>query len=263
MPEHSYKYIIVGAGLAGSSAIEGIRGLDKNGSILLLGTEKHLPYDRPPLTKKLWFGKKKVEDIFLHKKEYYDQNGVTLGLGFTVLSLDIRNRSLIDNTGTHYNFEKILLATGGVPRKLSIEGGDREDIYYFRNLNHYLDLRSEAAAGKSAVIVGGGFIGSEIAASLNINKLDVTMIFPGSYLVSRVFPEYLGRALQGKFQERGITILSGERPAWFRKKGNRFVTATETGREVESDIVIAGVGISPSLELARKSGTADRQWNHR
>ncbi len=128
MPEQRYKYIIVGSGLAGSSAIEGIRGLDKNGSILLVGTEKHLPYDRPPLTKKLWFGKKKVEDIFLHKQEYYDQNGVSLALGFTAVSLDVRNNSLTDDAGRGYSFEKVLLATGGVPRKLPIEGGDREDI---------------------------------------------------------------------------------------------------------------------------------------
>ncbi len=115
-------------------------------------------------------------------------------------------------------------------------------------------MRAEASAGKYAVIIGGGFIGSELAASLSMNKVDVTMIFPDPYLVSRVFPEYLGRALQAKFQERGITILSGEKPAWFRKRGTRFVTATETGREIESDIVIAGVGISPSLDLARTAG---------
>ncbi len=114
-----YTYIIVGAGLAGSSAIEGIRELDKKGPILLLGAEKHLPYDRPPLTKKLWFGKKKVEEIFLHDQDFYRQNNVIFASGVTAKTVDAKNRTVTADNGRTYRYEKLLLATGGAPRVLS------------------------------------------------------------------------------------------------------------------------------------------------
>ena len=254
MTEESYTYIIIGGGLAGSSAVEGIRELDRKGPILLMGSEKHLPYDRPPLTKKLWFGKKKVEDIFLQKQDFYGQNNVVLATGVTARSLDAKKKTVTDDKGRTYRYEKLLLATGGVPRILSIPGGDLDGIYYYRYLDDYLRMRQEASAGKSAVVVGGGFIGSEIAAALALNYVKVMMIFPDHYLVGRIFPESLGMSLQRHYRERGITILNGEKPASFTKKNERFLTRTESGKEIESDMVIVGIGIALSLDLARNAG---------
>ncbi len=254
MVDQKYTYVIIGGGLAGASAVEGIRERDKNGSILLLSAEKHLPYDRPPLSKKLWFGKKKIEDIFLHDHIFYDQNGVTLALDTEVTALDAHQKTVTTNRKIQYHFQKILLATGGAPRTLPVPGGDLEGICYYRTLDDYLRLRAEAKEGKSAVVIGGGFIGSEIAAALRINKIDVTMIFPDSYLVNRIFPESLGRALMDQYRSRGITILAGEKPASFQRRGAKFVTRTGSGRELESDMVIVGIGIAPSLELPRKAG---------
>lgn len=249
-----YTYIIVGAGLAGSSAVEGIRELDNKGPILLLGSEKHLPYDRPPLTKKLWFGKKKVEEIFLHNQDFYGQNNIVFAAGVTARVLDAKKRTVTDDKGRTYRYEKLLLATGGVPRILSIPGGDLEGIYYYRYLDDYLRMRQEASAGKSAVVVGGGFIGSEIAAALALNSIKVMMIFPDLYLVGRIFPESLGMSLQRHYRERGITMLNGEKPASFARKNGRFLTRTESGKEIESDMVIVGIGLALSLELARNAG---------
>jgi NADPH-dependent 2,4-dienoyl-CoA reductase/sulfur reductase-like enzyme len=254
MGGQKFAYIIVGGGLAGASAIEGIRERDKNGAILLISAEKHLPYDRPPLSKKLWFGKKKVGDIFLHDQNFYDQNGVTLAQGVTVTALDAKQKTVTTSENKEYPFHKLLLATGGAPRTLPIPGGNLEGICYYRTLDDYLRLRAEARDGKSAVVIGGGFIGSEIAAALHTTKVNVTMIFPDSYLVSRVFPEYLGRALQEQYRSRGIRILAGEKPASFVKKGSTFITRTETGKEIESDMVIVGIGIAPSLDLPRRAG---------
>jgi 3-phenylpropionate/trans-cinnamate dioxygenase ferredoxin reductase subunit len=259
MAEQPFMYIIVGGGLAGTSAIEGIRELDKKGSILLLAGEKHLPYDRPPLTKKLWFGKKKVEDIFLHEEKFYDQNGITVKIGTRVVSLDTPKKIVTDDKGNTYGFKKLLLATGGVPRTLPIPGGNLEGICYYRYLDDYLRTRQEVSAGKSAVVIGGGFIGSEMAAALNINKVDVTMVFPDPYLVNRVFPEYLGRAIQDRYRSRGIRILTNEQPSVFSKNANKFTTYTLSGKKIESDMVIVGIGIAPYLDLARNAGlqTAD------
>jgi 3-phenylpropionate/trans-cinnamate dioxygenase ferredoxin reductase subunit len=254
MGDQSYEYIIVGGGLAGASAVEGIRERDKEGAILLIGAEKHLPYDRPPLTKKLWFGKKKVEDIFLHDQKFYDQNGVTLAQGVAVTALDPKQRKIATSMGREFRFQRLLLATGGVPRTLPIPGGDLDGICYFRTLDDYLKLRGESTEGKKAVVIGGGFIGSEIAAALAMNKIEVTMIFPESYLVNRVFPEYLGRALLDQFLSRGIKVLANEKPSAFTKQGGRFTTHTGSGKKVESDMVIVGIGIAPSLDLPRRAG---------
>jgi len=254
MAEQPFMYIIIGGGLAGTSAIEGIREIDNKGSILLIASEKHLPYDRPPLTKKLWSGKKKVEEIFLHDDKFYDLNGVTMKIATRVTSLDAQKMIVMDDRGNTYGFKKLLLATGGVPRTLPIPGGNLEGIYYYRYLDDYLRMRKEVSARKSALVIGGGFIGSEMAAALNMNNVDVTMIFPEPYLVNRVFPEYLGRAIQEQYRSRGIKILANEQPSVFSKTEGKFITFTLSGKTIESDIVIAGVGMSPYLDLARNAG---------
>ena len=157
----------------------------------------------------------------------------------------------------------MLLATGGVPRKLPIPGGELDGIYYFRTLDDYLELKAEAAPGSSAVVIGGGFIGSEMAAALNMNKVDVTMIFPDPYLVNRVFPESLGKALQRDFQERGIKILSPEKPVAITRQGNRFLTRTESGTEIASDMVIAGRRHRSFPRPGQESRPPDRERHHR
>ncbi len=251
---NSYKYVIVGGGLAGASAVKGIRELDRDGPVLLIGREDHLPYDRPPLTKKLWFGKKKVDDIFVYNRQFYESNSVVTLFGHDVTGLEAGAKTITTAKDEVYGFEKLLLATGGIPRKLPVPGGDGEGIIYYRYLDDYLKVRAEAGEGKSAVVIGGGFIGSEIAAALNINHVKVTIIFPGSYLVDRVFPDYLGRAIQARFIERGVENLSGDRPVSFSRNGEKFITNTANGNKIESDILIVGIGITPSIELAKTAG---------
>lgn len=248
-----YDYVIVGGGLAGASAIEGIRERDARGSVLLIGGESQAPYDRPPLSKKLWFGKTRVEDIFLHAQQFYDENGVTLSLGAMASRLDPAAKTVSDARGNTYRYGKLLLATGGTPRRLSIPGGDLDGVCYFRTLDDYLRTRSAAAPGKSALVIGGGFIGSEIAAALNIN-LEVTMVFPSATLCNRVFPESLGQELQRHYQDRGVRVLASDTPASITKSGAKFRTQTVSGKSIESDLVIVGVGVDPAVGLARDAG---------
>jgi NAD(P)H-nitrite reductase large subunit len=252
--KHVYDYVIVGGGLAGASAVQGIRELDAAGSILLAGEESHLPYDRPPLSKKLWFGKQKVEDIFLHDRAFYDTHAVTLALGAKAARLDSGKKIITTANGETYGYGKLLLATGCKARTLDIPGGDLEGICYFRSLDDYLRTRGVAAEGKSAVVIGGGFIGSELAAALNINKLHVTMIFPGALLCDRVLPDYLGRAVQQRYQEKGVRILAADKPISFSRNGAQFITRTGKGETIASDIVIVGVGVIPEMELAKSGG---------
>jgi 3-phenylpropionate/trans-cinnamate dioxygenase ferredoxin reductase subunit len=256
MSNKKYKYVIVGGGLAGASAVEGIRERDANGSILLIGEEPHLPYNRPPLTKGLWTGKKKVEDIFVQKADFYSLQNVEVRRGIRVISLVPQTKSITDNTGTEYGFEKLLLATGGVPSRLRIPGGDLDGLLYFRYLNDYLHLYPRAQEGKSAIVIGGGFIGTEIAAALTVKKLNVTMVFPQNHPCSRIFPDYLGEHVLNEYRKRGITLVTGDAPMAINKNGGSFRVHTNKNNLLESDILIAGIGITPATELAKKAGLA-------
>jgi 3-phenylpropionate/trans-cinnamate dioxygenase ferredoxin reductase component len=249
-----YRYVIVGAGLAGAEAVEGIRGRDNSGTILLLGTERNLPYHRPPLTKDLWFGKKQVHQIFVHEADFYRQHAVEVKTGTEVTRLDPAGHILRDAAGEEYRYGKLLLATGGTPQRLMIAGADLDGVNYFRRLPDYEALRAAASAGKRAVVIGGGFIGSEIAAALTTSGIKVTMLFPGEWLVWRVFPEPLGRALTRRYREKGVEVLTREMPTAIERTGQEFLVRTRERRELRADMVVVGIGIAPNVDLARGAG---------
>jgi 3-phenylpropionate/trans-cinnamate dioxygenase ferredoxin reductase subunit len=254
MAVQKFKYAIIGGGLAGASAIEGIRELDDSGSILLISREKHLPYHRPPLTKQLWSGRKNVEDIYVQDQKFYADRGVQLALSSTAASVDLKLKTVTDTTGRAVQFDKLLLAAGGTPRRLTIPGADLEGLCYFRHLDDYLAVRQAATEGKSAVVIGGGFIGSEIAAALCMNRVSVTMIFPGTYLCGHVFPAELARAMQERYRQHGVRIFAEDRPIVIARRDGRFAIRTQRGQQVESDVVIVGVGIVPGVQLGETAG---------
>lgn len=254
MTERDFSYVILGGGLTGAAAVEGIRQHDKREPILLISAEPDAPYDRPPLTKKLWTGGTRVEKIFLHSPLFYSEQGVELKLGTEVVELQPSAHLLRDRTGNEFRYNKLLLATGGYPRRLTIPGGDLSGLSYYRTLNDYRNLRAAATAGKSVAIIGGGFIGSELAASLSVNGLAVTMIFPEAWLVSRVFPESLGRRLTEYYRSKGVVVLAQDIPTSIENRGDRFVISTRVGQQVHADLVVVGIGIAPNLSLARTAG---------
>jgi NADPH-dependent 2,4-dienoyl-CoA reductase/sulfur reductase-like enzyme len=254
--ETRHRYVIVGTGLAGVSAAEGIRERDRSGSILLLGRERDLPYDRPPLTKQLWFGKKSLEQVFLHPRDWYGANGVELLPDRSARQLDVAGKAVIDEEGNRHQYEKLLLANGGEPRRLAISGGDLEGVCYFRTMEDYHWMRDRAKRGSSAVVIGGGFIGSELAAALSHVGMAVTMVFPDPYLGHRVFPEPLGRSLQQFFRGHGIEALTNDTPVSIERTDGGFLVATRGGHQVPCDLVVAGVGIRPAIELAQAAGLA-------
>lgn len=254
MSQLVYRYLIVGGGLAGASAIAGIREEDSTGTICLLSSERDLPYDRPPLSKKLWTGDKQVKEIFLQDSTYYDENNVELKLGVVAIALDREHKIVIDDAGKEYHYERLLLATGGTPRRLTIPGHDLNDLCYFRSLPDYKSIRAKAIEGASAVIIGGGFIGSELAAALRTNKLNVTMIFPEDNLCQKVIPQPLAKEIQSDYVRRGIVILNEDLPIAILERNGSFLTHTKKGSEIRSDIVIAGIGIQPNMKLAAAAG---------
>ncbi len=243
-----YPYLIVGGGMTADAAVRGIRELDDSRPIGLIGAEPDPPYARPPLSKGLWKGEP-LEGIWRDTGEA----GVELHLGRRVTAIDLAARTVRDDRGTTYGFEKLLLATGGRPRRLPF-GGD--DVVYFRNLEDYRRLRTLADRGGRFAVIGGGFIGSEIAAALASQGRSVTLLFPEAGIGSRVFPDELARFLVGHFAEKGVEVLTG------RKVTN--LVATERGYEVHADgeslpvvdAVVAGLGIVPETDLAAAAGLA-------
>ncbi len=250
-----FDYVIVGAGRAGISAVEGIRELDSSCSILLVGAESHLPYDRPPLSKQLWSGKNKVTDIFVHDRAYFERAGVELATTERITELRPGEKTILSDRGRRERYGKLLLATGGTPRRLQIPGAESEGVFYYRTLDDYLAL-SRAPEGKSILVVGGGFIGSEVAAALSMHGAHVTMIFPERRLLERVFPAALADVIQERYEQRGVRILSEDAPVSFAPRGGSLAVETRRGEHLTCDAIVVGAGIEPEVGLALSAGLA-------
>jgi len=242
----NYQYVIVGGGMTADAAVHGIRERDKTGTIAVLCSEKHPPYDRPPLSKKLWTGK--PLDIIWRKTA---DSGAELFLDTRAVSGDAARKTITDQRGDVYGYEKLLLATGGAPRRLpSADDG----VIYFRTVDDYQRLRAFADREAEFVIIGGGFIGSEIAAALAMNGCRVTMAFPDSGIGARIYPPRLSEFLNAYFRDKGVTVLAGETVRAVKKSGNHFTVETASGKPLAADAVIAGIGIELEVGLAQSLG---------
>jgi len=253
MVHDDYSYLIVGGGMAADAAVRGIREVDADGTIGLISAEPDPPYKRPPLSKKLWHGKP-LDSVWLGT----DQLGVDLHLGRTGRLLDLQHKRVVDDRGTDYGFAKLLLATGVTPRRLPVGG---HWITYYRTLKDYQRLRQEAEHGQRFAVIGGGFIGSEIAAALAMNGKEVVMILPEAGIGSRLFPSDLSAFLNDYYHERGVEVLTHSTVTDVIRRGDRFTvetqnTAASTMRELEVDGIVAGIGAQPNVDLAQTAGLA-------
>lgn len=241
-----YTYLIIGGGMTADSAVHGIRECDPKGTIGLLSTDANPPYDRPPLTKALWKGKD-LDSVWRH----VETQNVELLLERTVNAIDATAKTVTDSGKNIYGFEKLLLATGGTPRRLAFGG---EDIIYFRTLADYQRLRKLTEKGRRFAVIGGGFIGSELVAALAMNQKEVIMLFPGKGVCDRMFPSDLSQFVTDYYQKKGVEILSGESATGLERRGEQLILRTQGGREVTVDGVVAGIGITANIELARMAG---------
>jgi 3-phenylpropionate/trans-cinnamate dioxygenase ferredoxin reductase component len=240
------SYLIVGGGLTADSACRGIRERDPDGPILVVGEEPHPPYLRPPLSKALWKGDD--ESTIWRRTE---ELGVELRLGRRVVALDLDARRAEDDAGEVYGYERLLLATGGRPRRLPF-GGD--EVVYFRTLDDYRHLRTVADRDSRCCVIGGGFIGSEIAAALALDDCPVTMVFPEAGIGARVFPAELSAALNDYFRSRGVEVLSEASVTGIERRGATVRVTLGDGRMIEAEAIVAGLGIEPNAELAAAAG---------
>ena len=249
MPD--YTYVIIGGGMAGAAAVRGIRRVDEDGTIGVVGREGDPPYKRPPLSKDLWKGTEE-KSIWIKLGKL----NVELHQEREVTRIDRDVRKVIDNQGTEYGYEKLLIATGGTPRRLPFPS-DR--TIYYRTAADYRRLRAVVDQHQRFAVIGGGFIGTEIAAALAMNDKDVTLIFPGKWIGERQYPPGLAQFLNHYYEAHGVSIASGQKVEGLIEDAQHVVVRTgredgETGQEFTVDGVVAGIGIQPNVALARSAG---------
>jgi 3-phenylpropionate/trans-cinnamate dioxygenase ferredoxin reductase component len=234
------KYLIVGAGMTGDMAAKGIREHDSEGSITMIGDDPHPPYKRPLLTKGLWQGAPE-EKLWREPAE-----GVELVTGRRVVALDLAAHTATDDAGDEYSWEKLLLATGARPREIP----GAEGVIWYRTLDDYRHVRERATEGGHVVVIGGGFVGSEIAAGLVGVGSRVTMLFPEPGIGHRLFPAGLSSSVTDYYREKGVDVRAGEMVASASGSG----VTTQSGLELRADAVVAGLGVVANTELAEAAG---------
>ncbi|OLD50406.1 MAG: pyridine nucleotide-disulfide oxidoreductase, partial [Armatimonadetes bacterium 13_1_40CM_3_65_7] len=244
MPD--YTHLIVGGGMTADAAAQAIREAEPGASIGLVSAEPHPPYDRPPLSKALWKGE--PEEKIWRKTA---ATGATLHLGRTVTAIDPRRHQATDDRGTVYGYRKLLLATGGTPRRLPLQS---DQVIYYRTLDDYRRLRALASQSVRFAVIGGGFIGSEVAAALRMQGRDVTMLVPEAGLGARVFPADLSSFLVDYYRKKGVIMRVGEGMAGLDRRAGSCLVRTTTGGELVAEVLVAGLGILPSVELAEQAG---------
>ncbi|MCE5231390.1 FAD-dependent oxidoreductase [bacterium] len=247
-----FPFLIIGGGMTADSAAVAIRQHHPGASIGMISAELHSPYNRPPLSKGLW-KQTKLEDIWRATPDL----GIDLILGRAARSIDPNAHKVTDDQGGEYTYDKLLLATGAEPRRLP---NTPEGVIYYRTLDDYHKLRQIASAGMQVAIIGGGFIGSELAAGLAMNYIETTMIFPDDGICSRIFPKPLAIFMTESYVKRGVGMIPRSTvESIAAEKDGRFLLRTRTrdgqaGIEVRADVVVAGLGVSPRIDLARDAG---------
>ena len=245
----AYDYLIVGGGMTADAAARGIRERDASGTIGIVSAEPHPPYSRPPLSKGLWKGD--ADDSIWRKSE---ETGAEIHLGRRAVRLDAEQKRVTDDQGAAYQYGKLLLATGGEPRRLD---GAPDSVIYYRTLDDYRRARALAGRASRFIVLGGGFIGSEVAAALRMQGNEVTMIVPENGIAARVFPADLARFVAKYYREKGVTVHLGDTVTRIAtgSRGGYTVGARAAG-PISAEAVIAGLGIVPNVDLALQAGLA-------
>jgi NADPH-dependent 2,4-dienoyl-CoA reductase/sulfur reductase-like enzyme len=238
-----YDYLIVGGGMTADAAAHGIRREDTKGTIAIVGAEPHASYNRPPLSKALWKGDP-VDSIWRNT----DETGAEQVRGRRIVRVDAAARRATDDSGTVYEYGTLLLATGGRPRRLR-EAPD--EVIYYRTFDDYRRLRGLADEGAGFLVVGGGFIGSEIAAALRMQEREVTLVLKGEGIGEGIYPPELSRWLVDYYRGKGVTVHTGTTVERVESRNGKLRIA---GGPLAADVVVAGLGIEPDVELARQIG---------
>jgi 3-phenylpropionate/trans-cinnamate dioxygenase ferredoxin reductase subunit len=246
--------LIVGASLTGAKAAEALRKEGYDGRIVMFGQEPQPPYLRPPLTKDYLRGETELDKLFVQPEAWYAEQRIELHLSTPVRAIDPATREVVLDDGQRMAFDRLLIATGAAPRRLNIPGSDLAGVHYLRTLEDADAIRDAVTAARRVVVIGGGWIGAEVAASIRQLGLPVALIAEGSVPLERVLGAEVGAVYRDLHAERGVELVMNQRAVAFL--GQTAVEAVETadGTRIEGDLVVVGVGARPRTELADRAG---------
>ena len=249
-------FVIVGAGLAGAKAAETLRAEGFDGRVVLIGDEPEQPYERPPLSKDYLRGEVPREKAHVHDVGFYEENAIEFMEGRTVVGLDDAAHRLRLDSDETLDYSRLLLATGAAPRRLDVQGADLAGIHYLRTLSDADTLRTVLREAGKVVVVGAGWIGSEVAASARALGVDVTIVEPAEVPLRHVLGPEVGRVYRELHEEHGVRFVTGVGVEAFEGSGSVAAVRTSDGRSVEADAVVVGIGAIPRVELAAEAGIA-------
>ena len=250
----TYNYVILGGGMvAGYAARELVEGGLRPGELAILSADGAPPYERPPLSKGFLAGIEQRAGLFINDADFYPAHGIDLRLNAVVTALDLR-RWLLQTTGEAIGYEKLLVATGAQVRRLDIPGASLAGVHHLRTLGDATALRTAAASARRAVVLGGGFIGLEVAASLRARGVDTTLVFPGERVWEHLFTPFISASFQHHLQAHGVHIEPKTRAIAIQGWGRVAAVALSDGRRLPADLVVAGIGVTPATEPLAGSG---------
>jgi len=254
MADREVDFLLIGGGMASAHCAAELRKRGAEGSILLAGREPEPPYERPPLSKEYLRGEAKREDAYVNPPSWYEENSVELLSGRNVMSLDPAARTAKLQSGEEVAFGKALLGTGAMVNILRVEGAENEGIHYLRAFGNSDAIRADAEAAGHVVLIGGSYIGTEVAASLTAKGTKCTIVTMEDVALSRTFGEDAGRWFQELIESKGIEVLGGEELEAFEGDGRVKAVVTKSGRAVECDAVVVGAGVRADAMLAQRAG---------
>jgi 3-phenylpropionate/trans-cinnamate dioxygenase ferredoxin reductase subunit len=252
--DREVDFLLIGGGMASAQCAAELRKQGADGSVLLVGREPEPPYERPPLSKEYLRGEGSRQDAFVNPAAWYEENGIELLTGRNVMSLDVQARTAKIQGGEEVAFGKALLGTGANVNILRVEGAENEGIHYLRAFGNADAIRADAELPGRVVLVGGSYIGCEVAASLAAKGVQCSIVMIEDVALSRTFGEEAGRWFQGRLEEHGVTVHGGEELEAFEGDGRVRAVLTKSGLALECDTVIVGAGVRADTMLAERAG---------
>lgn len=249
------KYLILGGGMVAGYAAKELakRGLSAD-ELMILSADDALPYERPPLSKSFLSGKDKEADILINSPEWYAQQKIGVKLKTLIRDVNLKKRVLRAESGESFQFEHLLLATGARARKLDCPGNDLRNVFYLRSMHDSKNIRDNATVSKRAAVIGGGFIGMEVASVLAQKNIETTLIIREDRVWSRVFTPAMSKFFEQYYTTREVRLLKGETVARLEGKERVSAVVLSSGKKVACDMVVAGVGAAPVTDVLAKTG---------
>jgi 3-phenylpropionate/trans-cinnamate dioxygenase ferredoxin reductase component len=251
----SQAYVVVGGGLAGGKAVETLREESFTGPVVLVAAEEELPYERPPLSKGYLLGKEPRHQAYVHDRDWYDERSVELRLGTRVVAIDRSAQEVEVDGGGRLGYERLLLATGSAVRRLDVPGAGLDGVLYLRELRDADRIKAVLESRGRVAVVGGGWIGLEVAAAARTYGCEVTLLEAAPLPLIGVLGEEVGRIFADLHREHGVDLLLSTGVVELVGEGGRVTgLVTDDGRRVAADAVVVGIGVRPLTDLADSSG---------